>query len=129
MNYLNVSILIIGTFLIATGASFNFLKHHDNIGWQDKNTNSSKILKLAQQSVDQFNKKYKTDAKLENVISATKSYISGSKHYNLEVLTMIDCENNGKKCPERIHSDIYRNNNKDSKTVIKVYKEGVLKYR
>uniref|UniRef100_A0A0K0G4E7 Cystatin domain-containing protein n=1 Tax=Strongyloides venezuelensis TaxID=75913 RepID=A0A0K0G4E7_STRVS len=129
MNYLNVSILIIGTFLMATGTSFNLFNHHDTYGWVDKKTNSSKILKLAEKSVDQFNKKYDTNVKLENVISAKKGHTGDSKHYNLEILATVDCGNNFVKCSERIHSDIYKRKGKGSGLLFNVYKEGILKYR
>uniref|UniRef100_A0A0K0G4F3 Cystatin domain-containing protein n=1 Tax=Strongyloides venezuelensis TaxID=75913 RepID=A0A0K0G4F3_STRVS len=108
MNKLNVSIFIILVFLLATEAKKKLLKHHKKGShWREKDPNDNKIVKLAEDSINIYNRRHSALFKFFQVTHAQKEKHHGISHYALEVLAYIECGENGKLCPEIFFTHVF----------------------
>uniref|UniRef100_A0A0N5B731 SCP domain-containing protein n=1 Tax=Strongyloides papillosus TaxID=174720 RepID=A0A0N5B731_STREA len=120
MNYLNVSIFIIATFLIVTGEFFFLPKHSKRHEWESKSTKDRKILRYAKDAVKLYNEINHSMLTLNQVLAARRIYEGDSKHYNLKILANNDCNRKMYGCTEEIIADIIKNNEHPHKLKISV---------
>uniref|UniRef100_A0A0N5B730 Cystatin domain-containing protein n=1 Tax=Strongyloides papillosus TaxID=174720 RepID=A0A0N5B730_STREA len=129
MNYLNVSIFIIATFLIVVETFPSFHKQRELFKMKQKDPKNKKIIKLAKQSVAHYNRKYNMNSRFAGVLKAKKEHTTDSSHYVLVISTMTDCGGNELVCLEEIHSDVYKNKKNPTHLSFYVHKEGSPDYR
>uniref|UniRef100_A0A0N5BQC4 Cystatin domain-containing protein n=1 Tax=Strongyloides papillosus TaxID=174720 RepID=A0A0N5BQC4_STREA len=100
MNKLNVFIYIIFAILISTEAIKNIFKKHKHHDWEEEDPTDSNIVKLGQDSINLYNRKYSAHFEFFQVLSAKKQYSHGILHHYLEISAVMACGDNGKLCPE-----------------------------
>uniref|UniRef100_A0A0N5BQT7 Cystatin domain-containing protein n=1 Tax=Strongyloides papillosus TaxID=174720 RepID=A0A0N5BQT7_STREA len=126
MNYFNISILIITTFLLIIEAFPSIHKPRKLHEMKKKDPKNIKIVNLGRQSIDRYNKENGMHSKFVDVLEAEKEYTKDSSHYVLKISTTMDCGSDGRLCLEVIKSDIYKNNRKPSEVTFDVHREGDL---
>uniref|UniRef100_A0A0N5BQC3 Cystatin domain-containing protein n=1 Tax=Strongyloides papillosus TaxID=174720 RepID=A0A0N5BQC3_STREA len=109
MNFLNVIIFITFTFFLTSGAFYIPFKHKSYDIWKEKNPTSSKIKKLAKESVNYYNREHGTKYFLDCVLRAGKEYVNGLAHYFLKILGIENCGHDGEVCSEIFYSNVYDN--------------------
>uniref|UniRef100_A0A0N5BKR8 Cystatin domain-containing protein n=1 Tax=Strongyloides papillosus TaxID=174720 RepID=A0A0N5BKR8_STREA len=107
MNKLNVSIFIIFAILISTEAIKNFFKQHKHHDWEEEDPTDSNIVKLGQDSINLYNRKYSAHFEFFQVATALKEKYHGMPHYFLEILAFLDSGESGKLIPEVFFSHVF----------------------
>uniref|UniRef100_A0A0N5BQC1 Cystatin domain-containing protein n=1 Tax=Strongyloides papillosus TaxID=174720 RepID=A0A0N5BQC1_STREA len=120
MNYLNVSIFIIASFLVVIEAFPGFNKSPK---WKKKSPTDNKIVDLGKKAVKLFTKDYGTNAIFSRVLNAEKQKTKVFNRYHLEVLVLTACEGKNEACQQKIGADIFKKKHSPNEIEMYVYKD------
>uniref|UniRef100_A0A0K0G4F2 Cystatin domain-containing protein n=1 Tax=Strongyloides venezuelensis TaxID=75913 RepID=A0A0K0G4F2_STRVS len=109
MNFFKVFIFIIFTFVLTTKAFNIFSKQKSYNLWSEKNPTSGKLKKLAEKSVDYYNKEHGSKYFFDSILRAGKEYVDNLTHYFLKILAATKCGISGDTCSEIFYVNVYDN--------------------
>uniref|UniRef100_A0A0N5BBL3 Cystatin domain-containing protein n=1 Tax=Strongyloides papillosus TaxID=174720 RepID=A0A0N5BBL3_STREA len=128
MNYFNVSIFIIATFLLIIDALPKIYKPRTLNVWKEKNPSDEKMIQFGRKAVVAYNQENHLNSIFSRVVKAEREYEANSKHYHLEISTLIGCAEHKIGCPQIFDADIYQNYKSPKELTLYVHEKRDAKY-